>query len=131
MIVRAALLVALVAASPAVAAEARYGDYLLHCSGCHGRDGRGIPAKGIPDLHEAWMFSGTAEGRRYLVQVPGIATSRLDDAGAAAMLNYVLAAWSDGHLPDGFVAFTGDEVAASRGRLETDAVVKRAALRWE
>lgn len=123
---RRALFLLLLAATPAWAGG-DYAVYALHCSGCHHIDGHGVPEKGVPDLHEAWSYADTPAGRRYLVQVPGIAASRLSDAEAARMLNYVLARFSDGRT--GFAAFTAEEVAAARPAMATDAPAVRVALR--
>jgi hypothetical protein len=60
--------------------------YVLHCSGCHGLEGHGLASNGIPDLSEAWRYANTSAGRKYLISVPGVAASRLNNHDAAAML---------------------------------------------
>jgi mono/diheme cytochrome c family protein len=90
--------------------------YTWHCSGCHGADGRGVPAAGIPDLHDAGAYVVLPEGRAYLAQVPGISQSHLDDATAARILNYVLARFSAASLPADFAPYTAEEI----GRLRAD-----------
>ena len=53
-------------------------DYLLHCAGCHGAEGGGVPSVGVPPLDcQTAALAQRAEGRAYLVQVPGVAQSAL------------------------------------------------------
>ena len=65
-------------------------DYLLHCSGCHLPDGSGAPDD-VPSLRDGlgWIVS-VAEGRGYLVRVPGSSQALLNDAELAALINWVL-----------------------------------------
>jgi mono/diheme cytochrome c family protein len=102
--------------------------YTLHCSGCHGADGHGVPTAGIPDLHDIGLYVVLPQGRAYLVQVPGISQSRLDDATAAAMLNWVLARYSAAALPPGFTPYTAAEVSRLRTDKASDAEARRAAI---
>jgi mono/diheme cytochrome c family protein len=67
--------------------------YLLHCSGCHGVDGRGTPGV-TPSLHELAEVFAARGGRSYLARVPGVAQAPVGDAELAALLNWVLAAFS-------------------------------------
>lgn len=65
-------------------------DYALHCQGCHLPDGRGITGK-VPDLRASLgRFLEVPGGRAYVVQVPGVATSRLDNDGMARLLNWLV-----------------------------------------
>ncbi len=87
-------------------------NYILHCSGCHGGDGAGSPAGGIPSLSLIKSFTSDAEGRKYLMQVPGIAYSGLSDKEIAAVVNYVAARWGEAAVP--FQSFTAEEVGQLR-----------------
>src|SRR5579864_2753317 len=50
-------------------------NYMLQCLGCHGPDGRGEPGH-VPSIRSTLApLSRFAAGRRYLVQVPGVALS--------------------------------------------------------
>ena len=71
---RAWMTVALAASSCAVAARAAPPqDYMLYCMGCHGTQAQGVPGK-IPPLAGALsLFMRTAEGRNYVLRVPGAA----------------------------------------------------------
>jgi mono/diheme cytochrome c family protein len=102
--------------------------YTLHCSGCHGAAGHGVPERGIPDLHNAGSYVALPQGRAYLVQVPGISQSRLDDATAARILNYVLARFSASALPADFKPYTADEVTGLRANKASDAETRRAQI---
>jgi len=99
--------------------------YTLHCSGCHGASGHGVPSAGIPDLAYAGAYLRVPQGRAYLVQVPGISQSRLDDATAAQMLNYVLARFSRSNLPPDFVPYNEGEIANLRANAASDAETQR------
>ena len=127
---RIAWLLAGAALLPALRAQALDDrlEYRLHCSGCHGVDGRGLPANGIPDLNDAGRWVGTAAGRQYLVQVPGIAASGIDDALAARLLNWSLKTYSSERLPADFQPYTAAEVARDRFDMATDAGTRRLRL---
>jgi cytochrome c553 len=88
-------------------------DYMLNCQGCHQPDGAG--GAEVPALrdHLGW-FLHTAEGREYVVRVPGVATSGLDDEAVADVLNFILLEFSAAQLPSPFVPYTGEEVARLR-----------------
>jgi mono/diheme cytochrome c family protein len=102
--------------------------YTLHCSGCHGAAGHGVPERGIPDLHNAGSYVTLPQGRAYLVQVPGISQSHLDDATAARILNYVLLRFSASELPAYFKPYTADEVTRLRADKASDAETRRAQI---
>lgn len=102
--------------------------YTLHCSGCHGAAGHGVPEQGIPDLHDAGGYAGVAAGRAYLAQVPGLTQSRLDNATAARLLNYVLVRFSADLLPAGFTPYTPAEMAVLRQGTASDAARRRSTL---
>jgi mono/diheme cytochrome c family protein len=122
------LVVGLCSALPAAAEPSLLSSYTLHCSGCHGTLGKGVPEKGIPNLADAGLYAGTTEGRTYLAQVPGISQSRLDDAAAARMLNYVLARFSAANLPRDFRPYTAAEMTVLRAHKASDAARRRQAI---
>jgi mono/diheme cytochrome c family protein len=123
-----AILAAAIVAAPAAAAPSLLSTYTLHCSGCHGTQGAGVPEKGIPNLADAGLYAGTVAGRTYLAQVPGISQSRLDDETAARMLNYVLRRFSAAHLPADFRPYTAPELAVLRAHKASDAARIRQAI---
>ncbi len=113
---RAGLICCLLAARPAAAddqAQARL-DYMLHCQGCHLERGEGYPGK-VPRMTDfVGRFLSSEAGRRFLIQVPGVAFSRLDDARVARLMNWMLRAFSAAELPADFRPYTADEVARLR-----------------
>jgi mono/diheme cytochrome c family protein len=102
--------------------------YTLNCSGCHGAEGLGVPEVGIPNLNEAGRFVWTELGRKYLIQVPGLSQSRLDDATAASLLNWILGKFSANRLPTDFSPYTSVEVAHFRADKASDAKMRRDAI---
>lgn len=97
-------------ATPASAA-ARYG---LHCAGCHGRDGAGAPQADVPDLRRLGAFLALPGGRDYILKVPGVMASGLDDHQVAAVMNWILATLAPGSAPEGAASFGPAEVARAR-----------------
>lgn len=121
-----AIAMTLGAASPVIAETSAHGLYMLHCSGCHGRDGAGSRVGRIPPFAGVvGHFSGEREGRRYLVLVPGVANSGLSDNDTARVLNYVLDAWGEG-APR--AAYTAAEVNAIRRSRVDDIVALRRSI---
>jgi cytochrome c553 len=103
-------------------------DYMLNCRGCHGPDGRGIAA-GAPSFRgSVAKFLWVAGGREYLVRVPGTAQSELSDARTAALLNWILHAFSANEVPADFAPYTAEEVARLRRTPLTDVAAVRRAL---
>jgi hypothetical protein len=105
--------------------------YMLNCSGCHGARGLGVPEAGIPDLNDAGRYVRTELGRKYLIQVPGLSQSRLDDATVARLLNWVLREFSANRLPADFAPYTTEEVARLRFDKASDAKTRRDAILTE
>lgn len=102
--------------------------YTLNCSGCHGTGGRGVPEAGIPNLNEAGRYVRTQLGREYLIEVPGLSQSRLDDATAARLLNWVLRQFSAKSLSADFAPYTAAEVTRFRSDKISDPKTRRDAI---
>jgi mono/diheme cytochrome c family protein len=102
--------------------------YTLNCSGCHGAGGHGVPTAGIPDLNDAGSYVSTSLGREYLIEVPGLSQSRLDDATAARLLNWVLRKFSADRLPADFKPYTAAEVTQFRADKVSDPNTRRQAI---
>lgn len=65
-------------------------DYLEHCGGCHGLQGSTAPAP-IPVLRDrAGFLACTDAGREYLLRLPNVAHSQLDDEALADMMTFVV-----------------------------------------
>ncbi|MET0575377.1 MAG: hypothetical protein ABWZ83_05900 [Mesorhizobium sp.] len=104
-----------IAAQPAAAGgDGRY-LYILHCSGCHVPDGSGSTEGRIPRLDGvAGHFQKIAEGRKFVIQVPGVMNSGLNDADVVALMNWLVPRFAGDSLSAPFVPYTADEVAAAR-----------------
>ncbi len=104
-------------------------DYMLQCQGCHGADGRPQPSADVPGLIDLVpLFLGTAEGRDYLVRVPGVSQAPLGDAAIARLMNWVLTNMRSTKEPVAFEPYTAEEVARSRARGPLDVAATRARL---
>jgi hypothetical protein len=91
-------------------------NYQLHCMGCHLADGSGETDR-VPSVRKTLVpFSMLSDGRNYVLRVPGVAQSPLDDAEVAAVLNWMARNLSDVPLPAGFKDYGAGEVKAVRGR---------------
>jgi hypothetical protein len=99
-------------------------DYMLHCRGCHGPDGAAHPK--VPALREVLgPLLRTADGREYIVRVPGVARAALDDERLAALLNWLVVRFASERPARPYAAA---EVAALRASPLVDPVAQRARL---
>jgi len=100
--------------SARIAAADPHEDYMLHCQGCHGPGGEGL-AGSVPSFRDnVARFVAVPAGREYLVRVPGTSQSELSDARIAALLNWLLHAFSPKQIPADFVPYDEAEVARVR-----------------
>lgn len=114
------LLLAAMPPSAAAADDAVRANYLLACRGCHLADGAGVPPE-VPSLRNTLgPLAASAEGRRYIVRVPGVLQSRLSDEKLTEVLNWVLTEFNAETLPRNFEPLTTDEVAAARREILAD-----------
>jgi mono/diheme cytochrome c family protein len=88
-------------------------DYTLYCMGCHGAQAQGVPGKIPPLAGSLSLFMRSAEGRNYLLRVPGAANSALPDAQLAAVLNWLVERYPAAQGPQPR-PFTTEEVARLR-----------------
>ena len=70
-------------------------------------------------------FLHSQEGREFVIRVPGVATSSLADDELTEMMNWLLLNFSAQELPDPFVPFSTEEVAALRPDLEEQPKITR------
>lgn len=88
--------------------------YTLNCWGCHLPHAEGIPGT-VPRLaHSMGYFLQIPDGRAYLVQVPGVANSPLNDQQIADVLNWLLVTFSKNELPKDFRPYTVEEIRRLR-----------------
>jgi hypothetical protein len=89
-------------------------NYALQCMGCHTPDGAGVPDR-VPSIRDTLVpLASMAEGRRYLVQVPGSAQSTLSNAELAELLNWMIRTLSAVTPPSTLTPFTEAEVREYR-----------------
>lgn len=101
-------------------------DYVRACQGCHSEDGCTDPAVTPPLRNTVGYFVHSPEGRAYLVQVPGVARSLLDDASLAHLLNWMLRTFSSNELPRAFVPYEEREVRELRKEAILETASRRA-----
>jgi hypothetical protein len=111
VIVFAALLA--IATASIVFAEPPAQLYMLNCWGCHRPHGEGIPGT-APPLRDAADFLRVKGGREYLISVPGVSQSALNNADTAEVMNWILKSFSTDRMPADFQAYTADEIGAAR-----------------
>jgi mono/diheme cytochrome c family protein len=111
--------------SPAQGARALY---VLHCAGCHGLDGRGSSSARVPDMRQVGRFLRVPGGREFLLQVPGVMGSGLDDAQVAQVSNWVLANLAGDSVPGQHRPYDAVEVGRLRPLALPDVGKVRAAL---
>ncbi len=101
-------------------------DYLLYCRGCHLANGAGVPPE-VPSLHDTLgKLLATPEGRAYVVRVPGVSQTAMDDVRLAAVLNWVLAEFNANTLPNNFAPYSAQEVGEARRQVLDDPLKVRA-----
>ena len=123
----AALIVALCGAGPALAGSPAV-DYALNCQGCHLDDGSGTPGSVPPLAGSVGRFTRVPGGREFIVRVPGVATSALDDASLAAVLNWMLERFGKPDVPADFRPYAAAEVGTLRQKPLTNVDRVRAEL---
>ena len=88
--------------------------YTLNCWGCHQPHAEGIPGT-VPRLaHSMGYFLAIPEGRAYLVQVPAVANSPLNNEQIAQVLNWLLITFNKDELPKDFKPYSVEEIGKWR-----------------
>ncbi|MEW6268002.1 MAG: cytochrome C [Thermodesulfobacteriota bacterium] len=123
-----ALGAALLATPPLARAYSPEVNYALHCQGCHLADGRATPGLVPPLDGTLGRMMRLRAGRAYVVRLPNVAATHLDDADTAALVTWVVRRFAGGELPEDFVPFTPQEVAAGRRAPLVDVEGARRAL---
>jgi mono/diheme cytochrome c family protein len=115
--------------APSVAATTHArASYVLHCAGCHGMDGAGIPERYVPGLRRVGDFLRVPGGRGFVIKVPGVMGSGLDDAQVAALTNWMLATIAKDSVPQDHAPYDGAEVARARAAPLVDVAAERRRL---
>ena len=88
-------------------------NYQLFCQGCHTPDGTG--ANAVPRMKDqVGYFLAIPAGREYLVRVPGSATSALNDAELAEVLNWIVREFAGASTPAEARPYSAEEVGRLR-----------------
>ncbi len=95
-------------------------NYMLNCQGCHLPKTEGFAGRVPPMKDFVGYFLHSREGREFLIRVPGVAQSALDDSEIVELMNWLITTYSSDQLPDEFVPFTVAEVARLRKDPERD-----------
>ena len=103
-------------------------NYMLHCQGCHLPNAEGHEGRVPPMKNFVGYFLHSEEGREFLIRVPGVAQSALDDEELAELMNWLLLKHSEAQLPDAFEPFSISEVAALRSDPVSDPETTRQRL---
>lgn len=102
--------------------------YVLHCAGCHGVSGAGAPDKYVPDLRRLGQFLRVEGGRQFIISVPGVMGSGLDDQQVTEVANWLLATMARDSVPAGHQPYTVAEVTQARARPMADVAAVRRQL---
>lgn len=103
-----------------------HSDYMLKCQGCHRPDGSGDDHSNPPMRGIVARFLAVPGGREFIGRVPGVATTNLDNARLANLVNWTLYTFDSAHVPRDFRPYT----AAELGTLRQDPLrLERAAIR--
>lgn len=107
---------------PLPIAEAGYStpvNYQLQCAGCHLDHGQGSAANDTPRMQGfVGNFLKVEGGREFLVRVPGISQSALNDRQIADLLNWLLArdGMAGASAPADWAPYSAAEVQQVRAR---------------
>lgn len=92
-------------------------NYQLQCAGCHLSDGTGSKANDTPKMKDfVGNFLKVEGGREFLVRVPGMSQSALNNAQLADLLNWLLDknGVAGASMPEHYQPYTEEEVARIR-----------------
>ena len=89
-------------------------DYKLKCQGCHRPDGSGDDRSNPPMRGVVARFLSVPGGREFLGRVPGVATTNLDDARLANLVNWTIYTFDPQHIPRDFHPYTAGDLGVLR-----------------
>ena len=102
--------------------------YVLHCAGCHGLGGAGLPRSYVPGLERLGDYLRLPGGREFVIKVPGVMGSGLGDAQVAEVANWVLGTIAKASVPPGVAPYDAAEVARARAAPLVDVLAERRRL---
>ncbi|MHC8285971.1 cytochrome C [Pseudomonas sp. XS1P51] len=92
-------------------------NYQLQCAGCHLGNGMGSPANDTPRMAGfVGNFLKVPGGREFLVRVPGMSQSALNNAQLAELLNWLMRedGMAGNSMPANYQPYSAEEVSALR-----------------
>lgn len=105
------------ATSGAIALEDKAGfQWAMNCQGCHGPNGEGHPDRDVPTMVDVAAFQKIPDGREFLVRVPGVSRSPLNDEDLTYLLNWMVRTMGSSSQIDKRLEFSQEEVATLRQR---------------
>ena len=102
--------------------------YVLHCAGCHSLDGSGSSSARVPDMRQLGQFLRIPGGREFLIQVPGVMGSGLNDEQVAQVTTWVLSSMASASIPAQHRELDAAEVSRARRDPLVDVAGQRAVL---
>ena len=106
-------------------------DYLLYCRGCHLINGTGVPPE-VPTLvSDLGKIVAVPGGREYIIRVPGVSQTAMNNDELAAVLNWVLSEFNADTTPENFEPYTSEEVGEARQKVLLDPLKYRASILGE
>jgi hypothetical protein len=125
---RALLFVALLLAAAGIVRADPKTDYLLYCRGCHLANGAGVSPVVPTLIDEVGRLLAINGGREYIVRVPGVSQTDMNDEKLAAVLNWVVTELNSNTMPIDFEPYTAEYVASVRDKVLADPLRYRAEL---
>lgn len=94
--------------------------YKLHCEGCHMADGAGHKGFVPSFVGQIGSFTHSPEGRKFIIQVPGVSQSELSNREIADLMNWLLVAYDPDGLSSDFTPYDEREVEGWRNNPISD-----------
>lgn len=93
--------------------QARF-HWQMNCQGCHNSDGSGNIERDVPPLVDLKSFHSLKKGREFLIRVPGVARSPLNDVELANLSNWMMEEFGKPENNSNWSPYSSEEIAALR-----------------
>lgn len=98
--------------------------WAMNCQGCHGPKGKGNASRDVPPLVELNAFQKISEGREFLVRVPGVSRSPLNNSDLTDLMNWMVREMDPNFSEKEQILFTEQEVGRLRQKPLLDEIRK-------
>lgn len=88
--------------------------WTMNCQGCHGPKGKGNASRDVPPLVELNAFQKISEGREFLVRVPGVSRSPINNSDLTNLMNWMVREMDPNFNEKDQILFTEQEVGQLR-----------------